>query len=115
MEEKNVRIIMKNNIELRPWGYFEILSDCTNRKIKKLVISPNQKISLQSHKLRDEIWFVEDGRGIVTLDDNDGIVNKGSFIYIPAKSKHRVWNYSDTADLVILEIAYGECNEKDTQ
>ena len=104
---------MENNIELRPWGYFEILSDQPGRKIKKLVIKPNQKISLQSHKLRTEIWFIEDGKGVVTIDEGEGVVTKGSFVHIPLKSKHRIWNHDDKQDLVIIEIAYGKCDEKD--
>lgn len=104
---------MENKIEIRPWGYFEILSDQLGRKIKKLVIKPNQKISLQSHKLREEFWLIESGKGIVTLDEHEGMMFKGNFIHIPKKSKHRIWNHDSKDDLVILEVAYGLCDEKD--
>lgn len=102
-----------SNTEVRPWGLFEILFQNKERTIKKLVVTPSQRISLQSHGLRDEMWFIESGKGLVTLNDTEQVFIKGNYIMIPRNTVHRVWNHDNKNDLVIIEIAYGVFKEED--
>lgn len=104
---------MSTNAEIRPWGCFEILFQNQERTIKKLVIGPNQRISLQSHGLRHEFWFIESGKGLVTLNDTEQVYIKGNYIMIPRGTVHRVWNFDPKKDLIIIEIAYGVFKEED--
>lgn len=108
MEEK-----VENNTEVRPWGYFEILFQSNERTIKKLVVKPNQRISLQRHSLRDEFWFIENGKAIVTLGENEQVLIRGNYIMIPKGTLHRIWNFNREEDLVLIEIAYGVFKEDD--
>jgi len=52
----------------RPWGYYEILADLPDCKVKRIVVYPGCRLSLQRHKYRDEHWFVLAGDALVTID-----------------------------------------------
>ena len=94
-----------NNI--RPWGYFEVLSDASDHKVKKIVVEPTGILSLQRHKLRSEHWFVVSGKGIASVDGKVYPVQAGSAVDIPALKTHRLEN-SSTENLVIIEVQTGE-------
>ena len=51
---------MKKNIEkdLRPWGFFKVLADEKDHKVKQIVVFPGQCLSLQKHNKRAEHWFI---------------------------------------------------------
>jgi mannose-6-phosphate isomerase len=91
----------------RPWGYFEVLSDAPNHKVKRIVIEPGGILSLQRHKLRSEHWFVVSGKGIASIDGKDYSVQNGSTVDIPSKKTHRLEN-SSAENLVIIEVQTGE-------
>lgn len=93
-------------LEKRPWGTFEVLLDDTFCKVKKIVVNPGHKLSLQSHEKRNELWKIVSGSGLITLNDNVGEVSKGITCQIPAKTKHRIENNSNE-DLIFIEIQTG--------
>ena len=90
-----------------PWGSFEVLSEGPNYKVKRIVVWPQSKLSLQSHKLRNEHWYAVSGMGTATLDGNDYPLRAGCAVDIPAGIKHRVQN-SAAENLVIIEVQTGE-------
>ena len=90
-----------------PWGYFEILADAPDHKVKRIVVQQSGRLSLQLHKLRSEHWFVVSGSGKAIVDGKDYFLSAGSVIDIPARTKHRVHN-SSVANLVIIEVQSGE-------
>lgn len=93
--------------EDRPWGSFYVLVDQNNTKVKRLTVNPGQRLSLQSHKLRDEHWVVVRGTARVTLDDKNFDVGYGQHVYIPRGTRHRVACVGD--DMVeIIEVQVGD-------
>lgn len=92
--------------EIRPWGEFHILHEEEKCKVKKLVVKPGQKFSLQSHQKRNELWTVLSGNGEVTLEDEISPTQAGMIYYIPAGTKHRLENVGND-DLVIIEVQTG--------
>jgi mannose-6-phosphate isomerase-like protein (cupin superfamily) len=76
--------------EERPWGYFEILVDLPHTKVKRLVVNPGQRLSLQSHKLREEHWVIVSGPARVTLNDETRDYHYGEHVYIGRGVKHRL-------------------------
>lgn len=92
--------------EQRPWGYYKILEDADTHKVKRICVKPNQRLSLQSHSKREELWIVLKGRGYVTLDDKDILVIPGSIVRIPMGAKHRVRN-DGVEDLEFIEVQTG--------
>jgi mannose-6-phosphate isomerase-like protein (cupin superfamily) len=56
-------------VERRPWGFFHQISHEGYFWLKKLVINPGSRLSLQSHQLRDEVWVVVEGSADVVVGD----------------------------------------------
>ncbi len=95
-----------NYSEKRPWGYFENLLEEKNYKVKKLVIHPKEKISLQSHNFRKEKWHIVKGTGRVFIEDKVFSCKKGSYFEIKTKQIHSIEN-TGSKDLEIIEIQLG--------
>jgi mannose-6-phosphate isomerase-like protein (cupin superfamily) len=97
----------------RPWGWYENLYDNSKTyKVKRLFVSPNQRISLQYHNNRSEHWVVVGGNGIVNLEDDNIMVDVGDYIFIPFASKHRIQSGND--GIMIIEVQQGSsCDEED--
>ena len=98
---------MGNYTENRPWGKFEILLDDAQYKVKTLTVHPHQRLSLQSHKHRNENWVVAAGQAYVEIDDEFLILDKGQHVYIPVGAKHRLENKGDT-NLIVIETQTGD-------
>ena len=88
----------KKNIdfsESRPWGRYDILLDTDYTKVKIITVAPNQRLSYQSHKHREEQWVVVKGRLTVILDEDHLVFYPGESVHIPLGAKHRAWNETD--------------------
>lgn len=96
--------------EERPWGWFETIVSGENYRVKRLLVRGGHRISLQSHKLRDEHWIVVNGFGAVTVDGCETRVSLGDHVFVPRESHHRV---SADEDMVIIEAQMGVCEEED--
>lgn len=84
--------VLDYEIFQRPWGFYKttVLNDYYQGKI--LSIKPGGKLSLQSHRHREEHWVVVHGVGEVQLDESILTVGCGSSIFIPKGAKHRITN-----------------------
>jgi len=92
----------------RPWGSFTVLEGAQDGfKLKRIVVSPGSKLSLQSHAHRSEHWVVVSGTATVTNGDEIITVNKNQSTYIPMGTKHRLENRGKIP-LNIVEIQVGE-------
>jgi len=94
-------------IEERPWGYFAILEDAPTHKVKRIVVYSGQRLSLQSHKHRDETWMIIAGAGSVTRNDSELRVETGNIVKISRGVKHRIKNVGQ-GHLVFIEVQTGE-------
>ena len=56
---------MQKMIVKKPWGTYEVLLDEPNYKVKRIVVHPYERFSLQYHKHREEHWVIVEGDGIV--------------------------------------------------
>ena len=92
--------------ESRPWGTFQILLEDEICKVKKIVVNSKQKLSLQSHEKRSELWQIISGNGKVTLNENEIEVQSGSLVEIPATIVHRIENVGDEKLIAVIW-----CNE----
>ncbi|MBU4485647.1 MAG: phosphomannose isomerase type II C-terminal cupin domain [Candidatus Delongbacteria bacterium] len=92
--------------EQRPWGSFTILEESEKHKVKRIVVNPGQRLSYQSHKLRDELWMVVKGKAIVIVDDNEKLVLYGKSVNIKKNQKHRIEN-REKEPLEFIEIQTG--------
>ena len=91
----------------RPWGYYLVLANELDFKVKKVVVKPGKSLSLQRHNLREEHWFIQKGKAIVVSAGQDQILEQGDSIDIPRNTIHRISNYGDS-DLVFIEVQTGD-------
>ncbi len=93
-------------IHKRPWGYYQILSDASDHKVKRIVVEPGGSLSLQRHKKRAEHWYAVAGAGKAIIDGRDYSLAAGCAVDIPQGATHRLENTTD-AKLVIIEVQTG--------
>ena len=98
--------------EQRPWGYFEVLFDEPGYRVKRVVVKPGERLSLQFHRYRSEHWFVVSGSGLAVVNDEETIVRAGTSLDIPQNSRHRLENDGE-APLVLVEIQCGDILDED--
>lgn len=91
----------------RPWGTFNILDEGNGYKIKRIVVKPEQALSLQMHHHRSEHWIVVKGTARVVNGDEDYLVQTNESTYIKAGHKHRLEN-PGVVELVLIEVQSGE-------
>ncbi len=93
--------------EERPWGYFCVLADDGQHKLKRIVVYPGKRLSLQRHRHRDEHWMIVSGEALMTVDGREFTLLRGQSVDIPRGSLHRVMNPGET-ELVIVEVQTGD-------
>jgi len=91
----------------RPWGSYYVYADRPDHKVKRIVVLPGKRLSLQLHHHRQEHWLVVTGHGIVTRDDEQIEVGPGEAVDLPREARHRVENRGD-APLVFIEVQLGD-------
>jgi mannose-1-phosphate guanylyltransferase/mannose-6-phosphate isomerase len=117
---KLVQELKKNNDEttqirktvFRPWGFYTCLNGGEGWLTKIISVSPEHKLSLQSHNHRSEHWVVLEGVATVILDEETHTLNKGQSIDIPLKAKHSLQNHTKEP-LKILEVQKGDYISED--
>jgi len=90
----------------RPWGYYEVLLDEADYKVKRIVVQPGCRLSLQFHRRRREHWFIAKGEGIVTRGREEIPVASGLAVDIPVEVAHRIQN-TGPEPLVFIEVQLG--------
>lgn len=93
--------------EHRPWGYYTVLADESDHKVKRVVVHPGMRLSLQRHRRRSEHWYAIYGEAIATIDDTPTFLHRGDAVDIPRGTLHRLEN-PGTADFAIIEVQTGD-------
>jgi mannose-1-phosphate guanylyltransferase/mannose-6-phosphate isomerase len=95
-----------HNRTYRPWGYYERLIMGDRFQVKRIVVVPGGKLSLQSHFHRAEHWVVVNGTAKVTRDKEELIVRENESIYLPLGCVHRMEN-PGKIPLALIEVQSG--------
>ena len=90
----------------RPWGSYCVLEEGSHFKIKRIIVTPGAKLSLQTHQGRSEHWVVVCGTATVTHGNQEITISTNESTYIPAGCMHRLGNNTDQ-DLVVIEVQTG--------
>ncbi|OGP93216.1 MAG: mannose-1-phosphate guanylyltransferase/mannose-6-phosphate isomerase [Deltaproteobacteria bacterium RBG_16_48_10] len=96
----------------RPWGSYTVLEKGDRYKIKRVVLKPKAKLSLQLHRKRSEHWVVVSGVAKVTREEETYLAYTNESTYIPVNTKHRLEN-PEEVPLQIIEVQNGEYLEED--
>jgi len=91
----------------RPWGYYEGVDAGPGFQVKRLMVKPGHKLSLQMHHKRAEHWVVVSGKARVTRGDEVFDLGRNQSTYIPLGTRHRLENAS-TEPLLIVEVQSGD-------
>ncbi len=111
-----------HNRAYRPWGFYESLINGERFQVKRIVVKPGEKLSLQKHFHRAEHWVVVAGTAMVVRDEDRVMVRENESIYLPLGCVHRLENpgriplelievqsgaYLGEDDIVRIEDTYG--------
>ena len=91
----------------RPWGSYTVLEEGANFKIKRIVVNPGAKLSMQMHKHRSEHWVVVSGEATITNNEIEFVLHENQSTYISKTHKHRLEN-KGTEPLAIIEVQCGD-------
>lgn len=91
----------------RPWGSYTVLEERPNFKIKRIVVNPGSKLSMQMHKHRSEHWVVVSGTASITNNDVEYTLQENQSTYIPKTHHHRLAN-NGSVPLNIIEVQCGD-------
>ena len=90
----------------RPWGWYETLSVGGRFQVKRIMVRPGAKLSLQSHFHRAEHWVVVQGSASVTVGDDISLLGENESIYVPLGAIHRLEN-PGRVELHLIEVQSG--------
>ena len=99
-----------HNIHLtahRPWGTYTVLEDTSKYKIKRIVVLPGKRLSLQKHFHRNEHWTVVSGTATVTIEGVTSILRSNESTYIKMGDIHRLSN-DGKVPVVMIETQIGD-------
>lgn len=107
--DKNIR--KKIIKDIRPWGYFKRYANNEKCTVKIITVNPNQVLSRQVHKRRDELWVVIDEGLKAELDDEIFELKPGDELVVTRNTKHRLSSLGKKGR--ILEVSFGHSDEDD--
>ena len=90
----------------RPWGWYEDIDAGDRFRVKRIVVDPGQKLSLQFHHHRAEHWIIVSGTARVTRGDEVVLLTENQSIYIELGQTHRLEN-PGKVPLKLIEVQTG--------
>jgi len=99
---------------IRPWGWFRQYAFNRETTTSIMAVRPGQRLSLQSHTGRAELWIALDSGGVVQIDDDVYEAKAGDEFWIPANARHRLTGpTSGDREVRVLEVAFGNWQQED--
>lgn len=95
----------------RPWGTFRQYAHNQEVTVSLLTVEPHQRLSLQSHAGRAELWVALDEGAQIQVEDRVYHPRPGEELWIPAGAKHRLASLGRRVR--VLEVAFGDWRQED--
>ncbi len=92
--------------DYRPWGWFETLVLGPGFRVKRIMVAPGGRLSLQSHSHRAEHWVVVEGEARITLGTQTQVLGPDRSVYVPIGTVHRLENPGPDP-VVLIEVQTG--------
>jgi mannose-1-phosphate guanylyltransferase/mannose-6-phosphate isomerase len=103
----NVPEVTESHIKVhRPWGSYQSVDNGSRHQVKRIIVKPSGRLSLQKHHHRSEHWIVVRGAARVTVNDLVKTVHENESIYIPIGAVHRLENPGKIS-LELIEVQTG--------
>jgi mannose-1-phosphate guanylyltransferase/mannose-6-phosphate isomerase len=106
LKTQNRREAIEHRRIYRPWGYYQSIDTGGRYQVKRIVVKPGAKLSLQKHFHRAEHWVVVKGTAEVTVNDEVRSIHENESIYVPIGSTHRLAN-PGKIPLELIEVQVG--------
>ncbi len=90
----------------RPWGWYQVIDAGDGFQVKRIVVIPGGRLSLQTHQHRSEHWVVVTGLARVTVGDTVETLGPNQHAYIPLGAVHRLENPGN-APVELIEVQSG--------
>jgi mannose-1-phosphate guanylyltransferase/mannose-6-phosphate isomerase len=90
----------------RPWGSYQSVDMGDRHQVKRIIVKPGGRLSLQKHHHRSEHWIVVQGAARVTVNETVKTVHENESIYIPIGAVHRLENPGKIS-LHLIEVQTG--------
>ncbi|WP_321952387.1 mannose-1-phosphate guanylyltransferase/mannose-6-phosphate isomerase [Paraburkholderia bannensis] len=90
----------------RPWGYYDSIDGDRGFQVKRIVVNPGARLSLQMHHHRAEHWIVVSGTALVTRGDESFLLSENESTFIPLGQTHRLEN-PGKIPLSMIEVQSG--------
>ncbi len=90
----------------RPWGWYEGIDKGERFQVKRIMVKPGEKLSLQMHHHRAEHWVVVSGTAKVIMEDTETLFTENQSTYIPLGKMHRLEN-PGKIPLHLIEVQSG--------
>jgi mannose-6-phosphate isomerase-like protein (cupin superfamily) len=90
----------------RPWGWYQVMDAGYGFQVKRIVVHPGGRLSLQKHRYRAEHWVVVSGEPTVTVDTDYRKLRANDHVYIPLGAVHRLENFG-VEPVEIVEVQLG--------
>lgn len=90
----------------RPWGWYEVTDRGERFQVKRLMVEPGKRLSLQMHHHRAEHWVVVSGKAVVTINGVQNVLTENQSAFVPLGQKHRLENPGNVA-LHMIEVQSG--------
>jgi len=107
LKKENRKQAVEHVTTYRPWGSYTVLEEGPGYKIKRIVVNPEERISLQMHNHRSEHWVVVGGTAKVKIADRETSIHVNESVYVPKSTLHRLEN-AGKLPLEIIEVQNGE-------
>lgn len=100
-------VAQRHREDHRPWGFYRVIEDEPDHKVKRIVVYPGERLSLQRHRHRTEHWMILQGQAEITRNQEIITMASGQAIDIPQGAWHRVRN-PGTEKLAFIEVQTGD-------
>jgi len=95
-----------DTVSERPWGHYFKLYQESGVWVKRVLVKPEARLSLQRHQSRSEKWIVVKGKGVAIVNDKEIPLDAGSIVDVPLGAVHRIAN-KGSENLIFIEVACG--------
>ena len=112
VKEEHAELANIHLVAHRPWGTYTVLEETEGYKIKRIVVKPGKRLSLQKHYHRNEHWIVVSGTATVTVGDETKTVHPNESTYIKMGEVHRLANHG-ILPVILIEAQVGAYTGED--
>lgn len=112
LKQRGRREASEQTTMYRPWGSYEQLGGGPGYKMRRIVVNPCEKLTMQLHYHRSEHWIIMSGTARVTVGDTVQFLHENSGIFVPQSTKHRLEN-PGKIPLTMIEVQNGSYLEED--